>query len=747
MASDERSKPLPRIRRLDENVVNRIAAGEIIQRPANAIKELLENSLDAGSSSITITIKEGGLKLLQIQDNGHGISVEDMPIVCERFTTSKLRQFKDLESIATYGFRGEALASISHVAHVIITTRTSASPCAYRASFADGKLVASKPGASVDPKPVAGNVEDLFFNMDVRRKAVKNTTEEYNRIVDVVQRYAIHNSGVSFTCKKHGSNTADVHTASGASTIDNIRYMYGAQLAKELLDFKHESEILEFTAEGYVSNANFNQKKMVFLLFINHRLVESSNIRKALESLYGKYLPKGQHPFVYMSLTVKPQNVDVNVHPTKREVHILREDKIVETLCQVIEERLASASSSRTYHTQTLLPVPAKKTKQPDEPEPKKAAFKTPANKMVRTDSKTRTLDAYLSAAKDSPNTTTNNIKKRTRDDDFENEESRNSRESTLEDGRMETDDDFQAPEDKAPSVKTKRPYTEVRLTSILSLREEVKKTSHQGLTDLFRNYTYVGRVDEARALFQHQTALFMVNFQEASCELFYQLVLRVFSNFGFMHLATRLSIHDMVMIGLDEEERIGQFLEENDITKDEIANKIVETLVDRRQMLLEYFSIKISEDGELLALPAILKGYTPNLDKLPLFFVRCQSEVNWTSEKECFQSIARELSLLYAVEAVAKPRSNNSTQNNKTQGNSRNDDHDVNMDSAADDVESVKETEESNAERDSHQWMIEHVLFPAFRNYFQAPKSFVDNGVIVRLATLPDLYRVFERC
>ena len=176
---------VPRIVKLEESVINKIAAGEVVQRPANAIKELLENSLDAGSTNIQIVVKQGGLKLLQIQDNGHGIAESDMPLVCERFTTSKLRKFEDLNQISTYGFRGEALASISHVARVTILTKTNDSQVAYKASFSDGRMVG-------EIQHCAGNTgtqiiaEDLFYNMATRRSALHNVNEENRRLFDMI---------------------------------------------------------------------------------------------------------------------------------------------------------------------------------------------------------------------------------------------------------------------------------------------------------------------------------------------------------------------------------------------------------------------------------------------------------------------------------------------------------------------------------------------------------------------------------
>ncbi|KAG9335608.1 hypothetical protein JZ751_004373 [Albula glossodonta] len=385
------------IRRLDETVVNRIAAGEVIQRPANAIKEMIENCLDARATNIQVTVKEGGLKLIQIQDNGTGIRKDDMEIVCERFTTSKLQKFEDLNAISTYGFRGEALASISHVAHVTITTKTADGKCAYRASYCDGKLKAP-------PKPCAGNqgtqitVEDLFYNVSTRRKALKSPSEEYSKIVEVVSRYAIHNSGKSFSVKKQGETMADVRTLTGASTVDNIRAVFGNAVSRELIEVGCEDLKLGYKLKGFISNANYSVKRCIILLFINHRLVESSALKKAIEVVYAAYLPKNTHPFLYISLEIDPHNIDVNVHPTKHEVHFLHEDSIIESVQKHIESKLLGSNASRTYFTQTLLPgLPASSSDvKPSGSGSEPSSDRVYAHQMVRTDSRAQKLDAFL---------------------------------------------------------------------------------------------------------------------------------------------------------------------------------------------------------------------------------------------------------------------------------------------------------------------------------------------------------------
>ncbi|KAL1380731.1 hypothetical protein pipiens_013978 [Culex pipiens pipiens] len=342
------------IRKLDEVVVNRIAAGEIIQRPANALKEMIENSLDAKSTSIQVVVKVGGLKSLQIQDNGTGIRREDLDIVCERFTTSKLQKFEDLSSIDTYGFRGEALASISHVAHLTITTKTKQDKCAYKASYEDGKLKGTV-------KPCAGNqgtqitVEDLFYNVPLRKQSLKAPNEEFQRISDVVSKYAVHNPQTGFLLKKFGENAA-IRTQAKSTVENNIKLIYGGSIGKALLKIAIDDPILQLKVDGHITDVNFSLKKGIFLLFINHRAVESANLKKAIDNIYSSYLPKGSAPFLYLSLELDPNNVDVNVHPTKHEVHFLHEDECVEKIKEAVERALLGGNASRTFYQQALLP-------------------------------------------------------------------------------------------------------------------------------------------------------------------------------------------------------------------------------------------------------------------------------------------------------------------------------------------------------------------------------------------------------
>ncbi|KAI8068681.1 histidine kinase-like ATPase [Gongronella butleri] len=716
---------VPRIKRLDPNVANKIAAQEIIQRPSNALKELMENCLDAGATQIQVTVKEGGLKLLQIQDNGHGIRKEDLDIVCERHTTSKLEKYDDLYRIATYGFRGEALASISLIAHLTITTKTAESPCAYRATYVDGKLSAA-PGQKAEPKPCAGNngtlitVEDLFYNSTARRKAFRSPSDEYNRVLDVISRYAIHNAGVSFSCKKSGAMTCDVQTPTGSSTIDVIRLIYGPSVATELLLCEASVDNLDFSFTAHISNANYSMKKTTLLLFINNRAVDSNNIKRMIESVYSPLLPKGGHPFVYLSLNINPKNIDVNVHPTKQEVRFLNEDRLIDAIQEQLQLKLENANESRTFYTQTLLPGAAPIDS--DESMFQQKVLKGTVYNQVRTDSKMTTLHTYMGPTQDMEDT----LRQAALEDEADDAR-RGSEQMDVDDNG---DDDAIVAQSRTHRNENRKERVQVTLTSILDLRKKIKKSTHAAMTSLLANHTFVGCVDDTMALIQHDTSLYLVNFAAISEELFYQIILSEFNNFGTIQLSTPLPIRSCIRLALDAEAAQGPLPPAMQDT-DRVIDKIVEKLADFSEMLFDYFSISMTADNHLTTLPMLIRGYMPTLDKLPLFFLRLGTEVDWEDEQQCLDGIARELAILYCAEPPLPPPTS---------------------DQGADDRQDGPSDAENDAYKQQHaQYLhqVQHLVFPALKTGFVAPKSIVQDGssLITKLASTADLYKIFERC
>ncbi|KAF8899820.1 DNA mismatch repair protein MutL [Gymnopilus junonius] len=721
------------IRRLDETLINKIAAGEIIHRPASALKELLENSLDAGATSIKVTVKEGGMKLLQIQDNGHGIRKADLPILAERFTTSKLSTFSDLSRITTYGFRGEALASISHVAHLSVVTKTKTDSCAWKATFVDGSLVDTKTGQKSEPRPSAGNdgttisIEDLFYNTPTRLSALRSSSEEYSRILDVMIKYAIHNPSVSFICKKAGSPSPDLSTPSSSETSTSIRLLYGHSITKELIhskvssarkqrkdddamdeDDEERDDPESWDAEIYFTNVNYQAKKMVFLLFINHRLVESPRMKRALEAAYQSVLPKGTSPFLYLSLQIDPRSVDVNVHPTKREVHFLNEEAITEKIADTIQENLAKQSHSRTFEYQTLLTGtggilntenilpqkrPRKEKESSDEDrvaeeqagppqstaDPKRKVY---SHQKVRTSLQDRTLDSMFRVTNQSqPQGSSSKVS-----------------ETTTPPGNTLS---------KSRDIKESQCF----LTSIKNLRQSVLRSKHRQLSEIIEKHIFVGIVDIHRclSLVQCSTKLYLLNHDALAEELFYQLGLRQFGDFSRIKLDPPPSLREMIKMAVDAEEDLES---STSLTKPQIVDRVEKILVDRREMLSEYFSLNISDDGHVESIPLLLRDYIPNLDNLPNFLMRLGPQVDWMSEAECFETFLRELAYFYTP-TLPTPTS-------------------------AD----VQEKDQYKAER----WQIQHILFPAMRRYLIPSKSLLDRDV-VQIANLPDLYKVFERC
>ncbi|KAH6607522.1 hypothetical protein Trco_003835, partial [Trichoderma cornu-damae] len=707
---------------LDPDVVSKIAAGEIIVAPVHALKELVENAVDAGSTSLEILVKDGGLKMLQITDNGGGIEKEDLEILCVRHTTSKISTFEDLSTIATYGFRGEALASISHIAHLTVTTKTKDSSVAWRAHYLDGKLAPAKPGQSAEPKGVAGRqgtqitVEDLFFNVPARRRAFRSHADEYNKIIDIAGRYAIHCKGVGFTCKKAGDASNTLSVQAHATVIDRIRQIHGSNVANELMELSVSDGRWGFSASGYVTNANYHIKKTTLLLFINHRCVESSAIKKALEQTYSSFLPKGGHPFIYLSLEIDPARVDVNVHPTKREVHFLNEEEVIQAICSKVESELATVDTSRTFMTQTLLPG-AKAVESLDEEDSDAAPrLTTPAlkktrrnsNDLVRTDKSQGKITAMFSLAGPADKAAS----------------------------------PARAPEDEAWAVPEPIEYTTVdrdqmqcQLASVKELRQEVRDDIHHELTEIIASHTFVGLVDEGRRLaaIQGGVKLYLIDYGHTCFEYFYQLGLTDFGNFGSINFKPPLDLKEVLQIAAEaEKEAMGASDEEFDVGA--IVASVADQLIERREMLQEYFSLEVTPTGELVSIPLLIKGYTPSIGKLPRFLLRLGPHVNWNDEKLCFKTFITELATFY----VPEPLPTSSTGKGEEGG--------VDAEGEQQEGENDEALEEARTRRQHVRWAVEHIFFPAFRSRLVGTKKLME-GAVLEVASLRGLYKVFERC
>lgn len=644
-----------------------------------------------------------------------------MPILCERFTTSKLQKFEDLSSIATYGFRGEALASISHIAHLTVTTKTKDSTCAWRAHYDGGKLVPAKPGQTPDPKPVAGRngtqitVEDLFYNVPTRRRAFRSASDEYNKIIDMVGRYAVHCSHVSFSCKKQGESSTSISVPAHASVIDRIRQIYGGSVANELVEYSTSDDRWGFKAGGYATNANYHIKKTTLLLFINHRCVESTNIRKAIEQTYAAFLPKNGHPFAYLSLEIDPRRVDVNVHPTKREVNFLNEDEIIQAICEHIRSKLAAVDQSRTFMTQKLLPGAdwASTQKQADEDDAPSSTARASGkkttrpyeNNLVRTDTNLRKITSMFAPA-DGLSTTPTTLG-----------------ESSTAAAAATAPPDAQPPEAIEYEIND-RGQNPCRLASVRELRAEVRDDMHHELTEVFATHTFVGVVDERRRLvaIQGGIKLYLMDYGRACSEYFYQVGLTDFGNLGVIKFSPSLDLRAVLRIAAEHEKQKCSGADEDDFDVEEVVELVSEQLIERREMLLEYFSFEISPAGELISIPLLVKGYTPALAKLPQFLLRLGPHVDWTEEKACFGSFLRELASFYVPEMLPP-----------TPGN-------------PEDVAAEQVDEELRARRKHVRWAIEHVFFPAFKARLVATNVLMKGGVI-EVANLKGLYRVFERC
>ena len=324
---------------LDQNTINKIAAGEVIERPAAVVKELVENAIDAGANAITVEIKEGGISFIRITDNGSGIIKDDIRTAFLRHATSKIRKVEDLLSVISLGFRGEALASIASVSQVELVTKTGSELFGIRYEVHGGE---EKTFEEIGcPEGTTFIVRNLFYNTPARRKFLKSATTEGGYIFDLIERMAVSHPNISF--KLLSNNQLKLHTSGNNNLKDILYHVYGREISANLTEVKSERNKIRlqgFIGKPILSRGNRNYENY----YINGRYIKSPVITKAIEEAYRPYMMSHRYPFTAIHFQIQSEDIDVNVHPTKMEVRFRNSDEIYQMTYETIQSYLKQSN-------------------------------------------------------------------------------------------------------------------------------------------------------------------------------------------------------------------------------------------------------------------------------------------------------------------------------------------------------------------------------------------------------------------
>ena len=327
---------MSKIALLTQDTIDKIAAGEVVERPSSVVKELVENAIDAKATAITIEIKEGGISFIRISDNGCGIDKSEVPLAFLRHSTSKIRSVEDLLCVSSLGFRGEALSSIAAVSRVELITKTPESLTGVRYQIEGSKEISFEEIGAPDGTTFL--VKDLFYNTPARKKFLKSAQTEGSYIADMVEKLALSHPDVSF--KFIQNNQTKLHTSGNGNIKDLIYHVFGRDISNSVLPVNIENEL--FSVNGYIGKPIITRGNRNYeIYFINGRYVKSQLLSKAIEEAYKSFLMQHQYPFCVLYFTFKGESLDVNVHPTKMELRFDNNQEVYKYLCEGLYEVLS----------------------------------------------------------------------------------------------------------------------------------------------------------------------------------------------------------------------------------------------------------------------------------------------------------------------------------------------------------------------------------------------------------------------
>lgn len=322
---------------LDDNTINQIAAGEVVERPVSVVKELVENAIDAGATSISVEIKEGGISLIRITDNGSGIEKNSIRTAFLRHATSKISSIDDLNSVRSLGFRGEALASIAAVAQIELLTKVKSEMFGIRYCLNGGREMSFDEAGVPDGTTII--VRNLFYNTPARKKFLKSAMTEGNYISDLMEKLILSHPEISFRFISNGKDK--LLSVGNNNIIQDIYAIYGKDISSNIIGVNYECE--EFSVTGYIGKPEISRGNRNFeIIYVNGRYVKNNVISKAVEEAYKSYLMQHKYPFVLLYFDIPTTEIDVNVHPAKTEIRLLKEQQIYNNLINVVIDYLSS---------------------------------------------------------------------------------------------------------------------------------------------------------------------------------------------------------------------------------------------------------------------------------------------------------------------------------------------------------------------------------------------------------------------
>lgn len=332
---------------LDEKTINQIAAGEVVERPVNAVKEMVENSIDANASEIEVEIADGGITYIRVTDNGSGMDKEDAEMSIIRHATSKISTVDNIFHISSLGFRGEALASIAAVSKCTLTTRQKDNSEGIQLDIESGKITDSK----IVGAPVGTTIEvrELFYNVPARKKFLKTERTEAGRINTIIGKMALSHPTIAFRLINNGRVV--IETPGNGRLLDAVTSLYGIDVSNEMFTVEHSSDM--YFLDGMISKPSLLKSSRQYqTIIVNHRIVESPLISKAIDNAYHSLLPKTGYPVCIIKLTVPPESIDINVHPQKREIKFENEKEIFRLVYHAVLKTLTAQSEAAEIATE-----------------------------------------------------------------------------------------------------------------------------------------------------------------------------------------------------------------------------------------------------------------------------------------------------------------------------------------------------------------------------------------------------------